>query len=95
MLHPVMQSVVDTFIPPKHWHQNSAHISYGGLDWLVHYDFSPSEKQERDYPGAPAEVQITEVFSCNGRDPVDLRPFFDEGILSEMEEVVLQQMGEL
>ena len=87
-----MQDILE--VPLKQWHQNSAHISYGGLDWLVHYDFSPAERQGWLNPGAPAEVQITEVLALNGRDPVNLRPFIDEGILLEMEEIVLQQLRE-
>lgn len=95
MLHPVMQNVVDTFISPKQWHQSSAHISYGGVDWLVHYDFSPAEAQDRDCPGAPAEVQITEVYVMNGTPHQCLKQFFDEAILSEMEDKVLEGLGEL
>jgi hypothetical protein len=95
MLHTVMQGIVNTFIPPKRWHQNTAHIQYGGIDWLVHYDFSPSEKQERDYPGAPAEAQITEVYLFNMPPHKCLKEFLDEGILAEMEYKVLEGLGEL
>lgn len=48
-----------------------AAINYLGNDFIVTFDYQPSEPMTRDYPGCGAEVEIIHI-EYNGADVTDL-----------------------
>lgn len=67
-------------------------VMYGSLDWLVTYEYQPAERETRTDPGCAAHIEIVGIFSPGGA--VDLRDFFDESIVKEMEQKLLRQLEE-
>ena len=38
------------------------HLNWLNHDWEVWFDYSPAERQTRNYPGAPEEITINRLF---------------------------------
>ena len=70
----------------------STHLRHREVDWRVKYEYAPSERETRTGPRCDAHIEICEIYTLHGLD--DLRDFFSEAILSEMEQKLLRQLEE-
>lgn len=91
--HPAMARAFASFMPSKSGN-HTAEVSYAGVDWIVDYDYSPSERQTHDYPGCPASVEICEVHLDNHPPHDDLSQLLGAWVLEGLEERILEQLGD-
>lgn len=67
-------------------------LRYGGVDVRVTYEYQPAERETRTDPGCAAHIEICEVFAPGNSS--DLRDFFSEAVLRDMERKLLRQLEE-
>lgn len=68
---------------------NEVHLCFDGFDLVVRGDYQPFERQTRDYPGCPADFDVTEVFLADSA--VDVIELFDSKALAI---AVLEKLAE-
>lgn len=92
--HPCMTRTFGSFLPSKEGNHTTT-ILYADLPFIVNYDYSPPERQTHMDPGCPASVEVCSIKLQGDPHDYEFHQIFDAGgLLDEIEEKILQQLGE-
>lgn len=70
--------IAETLRPPAG--NTEVAIKFDGFDIVVRGDYQPPERSTRDYPGYPADFDVTEVYLVDSA--IDVSELFDDKALA-------------